>query len=334
MSSDSISVIIPTYNRAHLVSRAITSALSQLIDGDELIVVDDGSTDATREVVAEFGDRLRYVRTENGGAGAARNTGLTEASNPLIAFLDSDDEWLPGRIPLQRMLLEARPDLGFCFSNFGYRSPDEVVEFALGKMWTHDGRSYEEILGGSCMYSSVAPLPEGVSDFHIYEGNLYFELLSAIHVNVNTLLLRSELVRPDVRFAEDTSTWEDWEFTSRLARENHCAYLDCELSVQIAHSGSRLTDTDWYEVAEARIPMLERVWGRDADFLAKHGEDYRRVLDEQHLALGHRALVAGRSREARMHFGQVKSAPLTYRVVAALPGPAARAMMKLRELIR
>ena len=97
MSSEPISVIIPTYNRAHLVSRAIESALSQLSSDDELIVIDDGSTDGTSAVVSRYEDRLRYVCTENRGPGAARNRGLAEARNPIVSFLDSDDEWLPNK---------------------------------------------------------------------------------------------------------------------------------------------------------------------------------------------------------------------------------------------
>ena len=114
----SVSIVIPTYNRAHLVSRAVNSALQQCAPGDEVIVVDDGSTDSTGIVLAEFGERIRYIRKENGGAGAARNRGIREARNPLVAFLDSDDEWMPGKIELQRQFMQARPDVLFCFSDF------------------------------------------------------------------------------------------------------------------------------------------------------------------------------------------------------------------------
>ncbi len=85
MSKSSISVIVPTYNRAHLLGRAIASVLMQLEDGDELIVVDDGSTDRTEEMIAPYGDRIRYILTDNQGAGAARNRGVSEARNGLAA---------------------------------------------------------------------------------------------------------------------------------------------------------------------------------------------------------------------------------------------------------
>ena len=109
-SAATISVIIPTYNRAHVLDRAIRSVLSQTLPPHEVIVVDDGSTDGTEEVVAmldrELGG-LVYVKQENRGAPAARNAGIDRAVGDLIAFQDSDDEWHPEF--LSRLAAEVRP---------------------------------------------------------------------------------------------------------------------------------------------------------------------------------------------------------------------------------
>ncbi|MCP4427708.1 MAG: glycosyltransferase family 2 protein [Chloroflexi bacterium] len=88
-----ISVIIPTYNRAHLVPRAIESALAQTKRPSEIIVVDDGSQDNTQEQAAAFGNQIRYLRQQNSGAATARHTGVQAATSKWIAFLDSDDYW-------------------------------------------------------------------------------------------------------------------------------------------------------------------------------------------------------------------------------------------------
>ena len=103
VGTPSVSVIIPTYNRAHLVGRAIRSVLDQTRQDFELIVVDDGSTDKTGRVVRSFtDDRIRYLRHErNRGGAAARNTGIKAARGTYIAFLDSDDEWLPEKLEKQ-----------------------------------------------------------------------------------------------------------------------------------------------------------------------------------------------------------------------------------------
>lgn len=96
-----ISVVIPTYNRAAFVADAVRSVLDQVGVALEVIVVDDGSTDETARVLAAFGDKVHYIVQNNAGASAARNTGIRAATTPLVAFLDSDDLWLPGKLALQ-----------------------------------------------------------------------------------------------------------------------------------------------------------------------------------------------------------------------------------------
>ena len=105
-----VSVIIPTYNRAHLIGRALQSVLDQTVCDLEVIVVDDASTDGTQEVVQSFRDpRIIFLRqSENSGASAARNAGMKEAKGEYIAFLDSDDEWMPQKLEKQLQVFKQR----------------------------------------------------------------------------------------------------------------------------------------------------------------------------------------------------------------------------------
>jgi glycosyltransferase involved in cell wall biosynthesis len=95
MSAPFFSVVIPVYNREKLVQRAIESVLAQEQEDYELIVVDDGSTDGTREAVRSYGEKVRLFEQENAGPGVARNRGIQEARGEYVTFLDSDDQWLP-----------------------------------------------------------------------------------------------------------------------------------------------------------------------------------------------------------------------------------------------
>ena len=107
-----VSVIIPTHNRAELLRAAITSVLNQTYQEFEIIVVDDASTDKTREVVASFHDgRIKYIRHEvNKGDAGSRNTGIRNSSGDFLAFLDDDDEWLPEKLQMQVGLLRNSPE--------------------------------------------------------------------------------------------------------------------------------------------------------------------------------------------------------------------------------
>lgn len=109
MLSPKVSVIIPTYNRAHLIKDAVESVLNQTYQDFELIVIDDGSTDNTREVLAVYKDKLTYIYQDNQGRSSARNHGIKLAQAEFIAFLDSDDVWFPDKLERQVPILESAP---------------------------------------------------------------------------------------------------------------------------------------------------------------------------------------------------------------------------------
>jgi len=116
-----ISIILPTFNRAKIVSRSIRSVLNQTYKEFELIIIDDGSADCTQELISKIKDsRIRYIKHEkNKGAAAARNTGIKAAQYDLIAFQDSDDEWMPEKLEKQIKVMSSLPDdYGVVYSAF------------------------------------------------------------------------------------------------------------------------------------------------------------------------------------------------------------------------
>lgn len=126
-----VSVILPTYNRAHLVGRAIQSVLDQMYQDFEIIVVDDGSGDNTEEIINGFTDtRIRYVKHQkNKGGSAARNTGIKLAKGKYIAFQDSDDEWLPDKLEKQmKAFKKASDEVGVVYTGF-HRIKDGITYY-------------------------------------------------------------------------------------------------------------------------------------------------------------------------------------------------------------
>lgn len=107
MTHPSVAVIVPTYNRAQMIGEAVECLLAQADGPDEIIVVDDGSTDETAAVLAGYGDRIRVIVQANAGVAAARNTGAAAATSDWLAFLDSDDLWRPGRMTQLRADLQS-----------------------------------------------------------------------------------------------------------------------------------------------------------------------------------------------------------------------------------
>ena len=117
MANPLISCIIPVFNGVRYLGEALDSILAQTYRPIEIIVIDDGSTDGTGELVARYGDRIRYFRQNNEGAPTARNAGLSAARGAFVAFLDSDDLWHPDKLERQVARFEARPELDLCVTH-------------------------------------------------------------------------------------------------------------------------------------------------------------------------------------------------------------------------
>ena len=158
-----VSVIIPTYNRAHLIGRAIQSVLNQTYQDFEIIVVDDASTDNAEEIVNSFDDkRIRYIRLkENSGTSAApRNTAIRIARGKYIAFLDSDDEWLPEKLEKQIRLFETVfSKVGIIYTDMWRINKNEKKKYwHSSRIMPEDGIIYEEALNYRVEFIGTATL--------------------------------------------------------------------------------------------------------------------------------------------------------------------------------
>jgi glycosyltransferase involved in cell wall biosynthesis len=148
-----VTAAITAYNRARYLPEAIASVEAQGLADVEILVVDDGSTDDTPAVLAGFGDRIRTVRQRNGGRSAARNTALREARGTYVAFCDSDDRWLPGKLERQLAAFRARPELGMVHGHV------EVIDAAgevMPEMSAYHRRLFEQAHSRPVTYARYA----------------------------------------------------------------------------------------------------------------------------------------------------------------------------------
>ncbi|MCO6049120.1 glycosyltransferase family 2 protein [Mesorhizobium sp. RP14(2022)] len=194
-----VSVILPTYNRSDSLCRAAKSVLDQSYADLELIVVDDASTENIEAVVRQWNDeRVRLVRrAANGGAAAARNTGLAHAKGRFIAFQDSDDIWLPGKLDRQMKLLATLPP--------------SVGAVTGSKLLYRSGNRQRRVLP----QVSVEPAPENAISL---ECDQLEHLLWENRLSVQNALFRRDCYPCDEWFDPRAKANEDWDFAVRLAR--------------------------------------------------------------------------------------------------------------------
>jgi glycosyltransferase involved in cell wall biosynthesis len=153
-----VSIIIPTYNREHLLGRAIHSVLAQTYLEFELIIVDDGSTDNTERLVKSFNsEKIKYIQyRENKGIVAARNTGIQSAKGDYIAFLDSDDKWMPEKLERQMRIFEkAPPEVGIVYTGFVIIRNNKKKYVLSGGITSKDGDVFSNLLKGDFVLPSA-----------------------------------------------------------------------------------------------------------------------------------------------------------------------------------
>ena len=207
IKTPTVSVIIPTYNRAHLIGKAVKSVLNQTYQDFEIIVVDDGSTDNTEEVMKSFNNfKIRYIcHSDNRGISVARNIGIRASRGEYIALLDSDDEWLPEKLDKQVDVLQ-----------------NESPEVGVVCSWSYN-------IDEKGNYISKRCLPKK-------GGYIYEDLLSTNPISVPTVLIRKECFNRVSLFDDLLNAQEDWDMWIRIAKYYRFALIKVPLVKYRKHS--------------------------------------------------------------------------------------------------
>lgn len=240
----SVSVIIPTYNRATLIKRSIQSVLKQTFDDFEVIVVDDASSDNTKEVIASLQDvRIRYFRHEsNRGGSAARNKGIEKAQGDLIAFQDSDDEWLPDKLEKQvKIIQQADSAVGAVYTGF-WRIHGDTKEYIPGP---HTNKT---------------------------EGNIHQELLKGNFITTQAVLIKKECLQKVGGFDDSLPRFQDWELFLRIAK--HYEFRHIAEPMVLAY----YTDGSISSKPQAMIEAFEIILDKHIDDYRQHKTLYAAIL--------------------------------------------------------
>ena len=301
-----VSVVIPTYNRAYCIATTIDSALGQTHQNLEILVVDDGSTDDTREVIAKrYGSepRVRYLHQANEGVSGARNHGLRVARGEYVALLDSDDRWLPWKIEAQVRCLEALPEAGMIWTDMDAVNPEgEIMKRRyLTTMYSAYGWfSRDELFERSCPLSAIDPtLGSSLGDPKLYSGDIFSEMVLGNLVHTSTVLLRRDrLERVGAFNVELRRAGEDYDFHLRTCREGPVAYLDIPAILYQRGRSDRLT-ANRIDLARNFLATITPVIERDRDRIRLPRIMLDEVLAEAHAWLGGCHFDLGDHRAAR-----------------------------------
>lgn len=277
-----VSVIIPTYNRAKLLPRAIKSVLNQTYQDFELIVVDDASTDNTEKVVKEFQEkdgRIRYIQyKKNKGGSAARNSGIKAAKGEYIAFQDSDDEWLPEKLEKQMKVFEnVSPEVGVVYTAFWRVDSDKKT--IIPSSWVKQK-----------------------------EGNIHKELLRGNFVTTPSIVARKECFEKAGMFDEKLPRLQDWELVIRFSKYYNFKYINEPLLYSFFTANSISANQN--ALIKARKLILN-----------KHSKEFykdKRLTANYQYSIGSLLCQNGKTHQGREYlFRAIKSFPLNPKYLVA-----------------
>ena len=226
MSNDQITVVVTTFNRKQWVERAVRSVLGQTHPADELIVVDDGSTDGTQESIQKYFPQVKYIRQENSGISMARNVGIENASGTWIGFLDSDDTWLPKKMARQIQALQDNPVYRICHTN---------------EIWIRRGKRVN---------------PKRVHQK--FGGDIFEKCLPLCLISPSSVLIHREVFDRVGLFDPELPVCEDYDFWLRMCLYYTVLYIEEPLIVKYGGHADQLSRKYW-GMDRYRITALEKL---------------------------------------------------------------------------
>lgn len=258
-----VTVVIPTYNRADFLAEAVDSVLNQTWKDLEILVVDDGSTDRTREVMARYGKRLKYFYKKNEGPSSARNVGIREAMGTYVAFLDSDDVWDPEKLSIQMEFMRKHPEIKLVCTD----------SCEIDSSESREGKLKRDLM-----------------------GSLFSLLYSNSFIRTSTVLMNKACFQEVGYFDERYQSAEDYDVWLRVARRYPIAYLSRPLVRYRKHEGN--VSHDKITLRRNALSVLEAHY----DPKEISARTYRTRMSNLHLYFGRAYLRLGDTEMARRSF--------------------------------
>lgn len=313
-----VSVVIPAFNSADVLGESVESALQSPGVALEVIVIDDGSTDRTPDILRPFSDRIRIVHQANGGLGAARNRGHAEARGALVAWLDADDVAAPDRFRIQAEVMARRPDIDLLSTAFSAFDANGEISPSFAEQY-YGALSSE---GLDILFSKVEPCAVGGErSVALYAGKVYPRLAYGNFVHPPTVMMRREVWQRAGPLDSQFLSATDWEFFVRASRTATFGYLDLPLlryrrsEAQMTSDGNRARNVVREMRALDRILAADpKLWNERARVRALY-RYFHLTLAESTAATARGAALRSLLRSLRFGFEARRFAPAAMRVV-------------------
>ena len=343
------SVVIPTYNREKYICQAIDSVLDQSFTDLEIIVVDDGSTDNTKEKLQHYGPRIRYLYTHNGGPAGARNVGMRNARGEYIAFLDSDDLYYPFKIEFQVALLDNLPEIAMVYTEGSALDDSGVIEEFHLKTFHRPAYSkpelrYESIFSHRVSLSKAGLNAPDWADRYFFYGNIFDTYLHNIIVLTPTIMFRRVLLGTVGFQDERYRLFEELDFVLRICRHHVVGFLDVPTykvryhSRQISRTSGKSGIVTTIEKQRNVLDIIQRQALEDQEYFVNHRDQINRRLAVLNKSLAVPLLATREgAKAAREHLEKCRAyghpEPLL-RLVTFLPFSMRRVILKGLSLTR
>ena len=309
MTGPLVSVVVPTYNRAYCLERTLASALVQTHCNLEIVVVDDGSTDTTEDLVTTISrrdSRVRYVKQTNQGVSAARNTGFARCTGEFVALLDSDDVWRPWKIELQLSCMARFPDVGMIWTDMQAidgegREVSSAYIRTMYSAWSHFAT--DDLFVEHVPVGHIAPdLGSEYNARLFHHGEIFSQMLVGNLVHTSTVLLRRDRLERVGGFDESMKpAGEDYDFHIRTCREGTVGFIDVPTityQVGMADALSRHA----MSLSTNFLRVVNRTLTEDRNRIDLPREKIDWVLGDANAWVGEAMLNDGQDDKARRHF--------------------------------
>jgi len=317
-----ISIIIPTYNYAQYICEAIESVLNQTYKDFEIIVVDDGSTDNTKEVIKPYLNKIKYIYQQNSGPSSARNRGIKEAKGEYIAFLDADDIWLPQKLELQIKFMEKEKEVGLIFSDMILFNEKGIIKNSFLKQ--------------KLFFNKLPIKPLSSTEKVIYD-NVFNALLQENFIPTNTVIAKKECFNKVGFFDETLFSVEDRDMWLRIGLFYDIGFINFPLVLTRFHETNISANQEL--ALKSRLKVMKKFLNY-SNLPIKSKKIIKQTINKIYFDLGYLYFTCEKFSLSRIYFRKfLKKNPFMFKpwiyiLLSVLPTSAIRKLKNLKEKIK